>query len=270
MINNRPRLFEGKNLSIAWGRVFLSAMQQPRSNPAPMVVSILGFEDGAPIEDCRIRNSLDELLAVQGKNSCNTSAMIVFPYRQWIRQGRPPCEAFSKWCVERFLPRLKRRDQRNRKGLYFERMMDYRGAGAEPAHGKNQLLHIIEWWNELTAHHHRRPPHSRMQVACFDPFIDHNHECRPYFPCLQQVSFCYDSEGGLTVNAFYPTQYLFDRAYGNYLGLCHLGSFMARELHLTLVRFNCFVGRAEIGGATKGELQSLMELVEAVVKEKQE
>ena len=183
------------------------------------------------------------------------------------KKGCPGCADFSRWCVERFVPRLKARDGLNKKGLYFERMMNFRGGAADDTPGKNQLLHLVEWWNRQQREDKARPSRSRMQVACFDPFLDHNRECHPYFPCLQQVAFSYDSNDGLTVSAFYPTQYLFDRAYGNYLGLCHLGAFMANQMGLSLVRFNCFVGRATLGGITKQALERLKELVEQVVTE---
>src|SRR5205823_13372804 len=73
----------------------------------------------------------------------------------------------------------------------------------------------------------------------------------------QQVSFTYDDDNRLAVNAYYPTQYIFDRAYGNYLGLCHLGNFMARELGLIMVRLNCFIGHPELGSIRKGQLSEL-------------
>jgi hypothetical protein len=267
MPSNTPIPIEETNLSLAWGKAFIAAMESSQTNPAPMVVSVTAFDDGLPPEDARIQVKLDELLAAHRKNTCSVSAMIIFPYQQWIRRGRPGCAEFSQWCIERFIPRLKARDQRNKKGLYFERMMNFQGGIAEGTPGKNQLLHLITWWNQQLEDEQKRPARSRMQVACFDPFLDHNRECRPYFPCLQQIGFSYDSNDGLTVNAFYPTQYLFDRAYGNYLGLCHLGAFMAHQMGISLVRFNCFIGRAGLGGATKTALQPLKELVEQVIKE---
>ncbi len=81
------------------------------------------------------------------------------------------------------------------------------------------------------------------------------------FPCLQQVSFGYDDEGGLSISAYYPTQYIYDRAYGNYLGLCQLGAFMARSLGLSLSRFNCFIVHPELGDTTKEEVKDVADIV---------
>lgn len=98
-----------------------------------------------------------------------------------------------------------------------------------------------------------------MQVSCFDPREDHNEAPLLPFPCLQQIGFTYDKDGGLIVNAFYPTQFILDRAYGNYLGLCHLGAFMAYQIGVRLVRMNCFVGCAQLGSnVTKKNVDRLL------------
>jgi hypothetical protein len=55
----------------------------------------------------------------------------------------------------------------------------------------------------------------------------------------------------LILNAFYATQLLFNKAYGNYLGLCRLGDFMAHEMGLSFERMNCFVGVAKMGKINK-------------------
>jgi hypothetical protein len=58
---------------------------------------------------------------------------------------------------------------------------------------------------------------------------------------------------GLVANAFYATQYVFDKAYGNYLGLAQLGAFMAHEMGLRLARLNVTVGVAKIDGISKSD-----------------
>lgn len=78
------------------------------------------------------------------------------------------------------------------------------------------------------------------------------------------MSFAYNRTGkGLAVSAYYPSQYVFDRGYGNYLGLAHLGMFVADALQLNLLRVNCFVAAPLLsGGATKTSLSSLVRSVE--------
>ncbi|MCY2928831.1 MAG: hypothetical protein NTV86_04930 [Planctomycetota bacterium] len=172
MTNSPLPPIEEHNLSLAWGKAFLNAMDCPQANPGPMVVSITGFEKGVPIEDGRIRSKLDQFLAAFKKHPCSVSAMIIFPYPQWERMGRPSCAEFKQWCIKGFIPRLKARCKQNGKGLYFERMLDFHGGIPEGLPGKNQLLHLIEWWQEQKQRHHNRPPRSRMQVVCFDTFLD--------------------------------------------------------------------------------------------------
>ena len=49
------------------------------------------------------------------------------------------------------------------------------------------------------------------------------------------------------------------RGYGNYLGLCNLGQFMAKETGLPLARVNCFVGNPRIDNFTQAELAPIWE-----------
>jgi hypothetical protein len=46
------------------------------------------------------------------------------------------------------------------------------------------------------------------------------------------------------VTAFYATQHIFHKAYGNYLGLAELGAFVARETALQLIRVTCVAANA--------------------------
>lgn len=257
-----PELISETNLSYAWGRAFLAAMRGSK-NLVPLTISIGGLTNGLPTEDSRIRQELDIALEQNGKYSCAVSAMTIFPYKYWNLIGGPDIEEFSESYMTKYLPRLRARNILNRKGTYFERMIAFQGVRGKDGkllnETKNQLEHIISLWPKNGEH--PRPKQSSLQVACFDPIKDLNRSRRGGFPCLQQVSFTYDDTGGLAVNAYYPTQYVFDRAYGNYLGLCYLGYFMAHGMSLDLVRLNCFIGRPELGGVTKTALRKLEETV---------
>lgn len=257
-----PDLISEANLSHAWGRAFLIAMRGTK-NLMPLTLSIGGLTNCLPAEDARIREAVDLALTQNQKYSSGISAMTIFPYKFWNLTGRPHVEAFSELYLNKYLPRLRARDPRNRTGTYFERMIAFQGVrgkgGKFVNEPKNQLSHIVGLWPKDGG---SRPRRSALQVAIFDPVKDHNGSPRSVFPCLQQVSFNYDDAGGLAVNAYYPAQYIFDRAYGNYLGLCHLGYFMARELGLELIRLNCFIGRPELGDVTKKALRLLEEIVQ--------
>ena len=139
---------------------------------------------------------------------------------------------------------------RNRNGVYFQRLISF-GRDASGRNGKNQLEHIIETWQKCNR---RR---SALQAAVFDPLKDHTHQRRRGFPCLQQVAFAPIGNGNMSVTGFYATQYIFERAYGNYLGLCHLGQFMAQEMNLRLDRVTCIASIALRSRANKGDLMEL-------------
>ncbi len=74
---------------------------------------------------------------------------------------------------------------------------------------------------------------------------------------MQQVSFAPVGPDGLIVTAVYVTQYLFPRAYGNYIGLCRLARFMAKQMGRRVNRVNCVATIATRGSDTKAELESL-------------
>jgi hypothetical protein len=56
---------------------------------------------------------------------------------------------------------------------------------------------------------------------------------------------------------------VFDRGYGNYLGLCRLGSFMAGEMGLTFRQLTCVVSCAELGTLSKGDAKGLLKKIHA-------
>jgi hypothetical protein len=267
MSANPPQVIDDANLSLAWGRVLLHVLDSSKHRLAPLMVSVTGFADRLPSEDGEIRHALDALLACKEKKySSKVSALTIFPHDAWARHGKLPVREFSDWYLQHFFPRLQARDAHNRRGTYFERMVRFQGSkkgkdGASFTEQKNQLEHIVSIWRRDRAQG-SSPRHSALQASIFDPVKDHTGGKMLGFPCLQQVSFSYDDSDQLAVNAYYPTQYIMDRAYGNYLGLCHLGQFMARDMNLTMVRLNCFIGLPELGNNwTKGELEPLATLV---------
>ncbi len=267
MSTNQPQLIEEPNLSHAWGRVLLHVLDNSKHRLAPLMISVTGFQNGLPAEDTEIRHALDTLLVSKDKKyTSKVTALTIFPHEAWIRQGRPPIRDFSDWYLREFFPRLQARNPLNHRGTYFERMVRFQGCkmgkdGNPILEVKNQLEHLVTIWRRDRSKG-SSSRHSALQASIFDPGKDHTGAKMLGFPCLQQVSFSYDDENNLAVNAYYPTQYIMDRAYGNYLGLCHLGQFMAQNMDLTLVRVNYFIGLPELGSYwTKNELQPLAALV---------
>lgn len=252
------------NLSLAWSKAFLHAMKTSSENSPPMLISITGFKDNEPIEDRQIRELLEKEFETQNKNvkkngkgkkihGISETASTIFPYNCWKRRINQPRADFYEWYTNDFLKRIKKRDPRNHYGTYFERMIAFECATNGEVTSINQLEHIIRFCNKSA----RRPRPTALQISCIDPAKDHTYQTMRGFPCLQQIGFTYDKKKELTVHAFYPVQYLFERGYGNYLGLCHLGEFLAHELKLKLVRLNVYVGKPSRGELNKTNLRKL-------------
>ncbi|MEZ4239482.1 MAG: hypothetical protein R3F59_25660 [Myxococcota bacterium] len=153
----------------------------------------------------------------------------------------------------RFVPRL-RRLKDNKRGVYFERMIAFPAYDADQP--LNQLKTILDFWHAGT---NRK---SAFQVTTWCPERDLSKSPYARFPCLQHVAFT-PMGNELSVTAFYATQYLIKRGYGNYLGLCRLGAFMAHEMRLRLTRFTCYAAHVP-AEESKAELRSLVTTLEAV------
>lgn len=228
-----PFVINESSVSRAWARAFLRVMDNPGTRISPLVVSIDGFgPEGEIPEDSAMRAAMDAALGAFDDWDVETVAFTIFPDRYW-RMAQGNRAKFFELC-RNALPRLMTMNPTsNRRGLYFGRLVAY---GSGPCDG-NQLEWVLSQYLGRSG-----VRHSMFQAAIFDPARDHVSDAQLGFPCLQQVSFVPTDDGGLVVNAFYPTQQLFHRAYGNYLGIAQLGAFMAHEMKLRLARVNITVG----------------------------
>lgn len=245
---------EERNLSAAWGKALRLVSQPGQSEVLPLIVSITGFDStGNVLEDLNFRNVLDTVLLGAGLQRVQTVASTIFPSSMWNPE-QPRAQLFDRY--KKMIPRLKKVTPRNNLGLYFQRMI----AGG-PQDSLNQLEYVLNHY--LSRKGVRR---SALQIAIFDPIKDHT--AAPYlkFPCLQHVTFAPSANGGLSVNAFYATHYMVERAYGNYLGLCRLGQFVAHELGLKLERVTCYAGIAQRETTvSKTQLKPVFDAIDALV-----
>ena len=238
------------NLSVAWARALRAASAPGHREIGPLVVSVNGFdESGAVHEESRIRTALEDVLKRGGKQTIETVASTIFPWALW-NPSASRHRLFERY--RKIVPRLKRATK-NRRGIYFERMI----AGG-PRGRENQLDFALKTYGAR-----RGVRRSVLQIGVFHPGLDHSAAAQLGFPCLQHVTFA-PVDGGLCLNAFYASQYLVERAYGNYVGLCRLGQFAAHELDLPLIRMTCFtgIGECDIG---KTKLAKLLAVVDEVL-----
>jgi len=237
------------NLSVAWAQAFSALMAQGVKEIVPLQVTI-DIDPGSTFESPTIRNALDSELQAHNKPLVETVASTIFPISMW-NPALPREKLFERYLSA--LPSLKKFPQ-NRNGLYFERFM---------AHGDKQTRQLEFIIKSRLGENGRspNPRRSMLQVAVLDPSRDLTNQRQRGFPCLQQVSFAPYGNDELAVHGFYATQYIFQKAYGNYLGLYNLGRFVAHELGLQLTQVTCFSGIAELG-APKVRLAALKKTIE--------
>ncbi|PYE18374.1 hypothetical protein C7410_12276 [Paraburkholderia silvatlantica] len=238
-----PFLVDEPDLSRAWAKAVLHVIDHGGTEVSPLVLSVTGFdEDGMPAEDTDVRSELDKLLLLKKYRDVADVAFTIFPQRLW-QIARGDRNVLFKLYRDAF-PRYQAMNRRdNRRGLYFERLT---GFGSGPCDG-NQLEWILSQYS--TRQGVRR---SMFQASVFDPARDHVEDIYLQFPCMQHVSFEPTSEG-LVINAFYATQQLFVKAYGNYLGIAQLGAFMANQMDMKLIRMNVVVGVAKLEKISKSD-----------------
>lgn len=230
-----PIVLSDQNLSLAWGRALLALCRRGTTLIAPLTVTITNLV-GGPQENAGIRNCLDQVLQANRLKSVRTTASTIFPNSMW-RRDAPRARLYERYLVA--YPRIRRAHRANQYGTYFHRMIEYLPDGCPVP--VNQLEHIIETY---LGNNHRR---SALQAVVFDPTRDHTNQRQRGFPCLHQVAFSPINDGELAVTGFYGTQHIVQRAYGNYVGLCRLGEFIAQELRLELARVTCVAAVAELG-----------------------
>ena len=231
-----PVMIYDSNLSRAWSRVLIAILDGAGTVVSPLVLSVAGFdENGIALEDPAVRQALDQLLTLKRRPNVETVAFSIFPQRLWEMSRGDRARLFSLY--RKTSPRWQAMNRKaNGRGLYFERMIMY---GRGPYDG-NQLEWILSQYGSRAG-----VRCSLLQATTFDPDRDHVTSAQLSFPCLQHVSFV-PTAPGLVVNAFYATQQIFDKAYGNYLGLAQLGAFMAHEMDMLLARLNVTVGVAKL------------------------
>lgn len=250
----------GRNLSDAWAQAFLKCHNATGSEISPSIVSF-DVRDGEKwaLENKEIRQAIDRQLKIcsDKSNPCDveTVAGTIFPESIWKRCNGNRTTLFTEY--EKMWP-LVCKCVNNKRGTYFRRLMAF---GDPKSKSKVcQLENIISFWNEGGR---RR---SALQASLFDPHQDFRDGPYLQFPCLQQLIFHpkgSNGSGGLEVMALYANQILLEKAYGNYLGLYRLGTFMAGEMGLNLTRVSCVASHLTLckSGTTKKDLSPLVEIL---------
>ena len=269
----KPMLIDRPNLSLAWADAFSAIRSTPGHRLAPLTLSFEGFAGGDVVETEAIRIALDAALAATEMQKIQTVANTIFPQALW-RQAKGDRQALYASYRENLPEYVAMEPNKNRRGLYFGRLiaydMDHRTGERLPhvpdgsiPENANQLEFIIQRCKKGVRV-------SAFQASVFDPARDHTAAAQLGFPCLQHVTFVPNfNEDSLMLNAFYATQQLFEKGYGNYLGLARLGLFVANQTGLKLSRVTCFIGveKMESKPAPGPALDALVHACETELRE---
>jgi hypothetical protein len=234
MMSKGPLVIKQQDVALAWLQAFDEITKPGTDEIVPLVVCVTGFDNSVVAEDINIRELLDGSLAARGLQSIRTVANTIFPASLW-NPDLPAGALFARYAR---LAKKLRSYKLNHNGIYFQRMIDFHPKDTEK--GVNQLEYI------LSTRAAGNPRRSAYQISIIDPTHDHTDQRRRGFPCLQQVSVTPIDGNELSITGLYATQTMFERAYGNYIGLCDLGRFFAHYWGLQLSRVTCVSSVAQL------------------------
>ena len=126
-MSERTTIVAANNVSNGWAALLDRVVAAPGQTLGPVVLEI-DCADGVVAEDRFIRRIVEEELQRLGKFSVDTTSFLIFPWKLWLKLGRPDLGKFSEFYRSQVYPRLLSRDRnRNGRGTYFQRMIQFSG-----------------------------------------------------------------------------------------------------------------------------------------------
>lgn len=227
-------------VSEAWIGVVDAVDRMPGHNAFHVAVQITE----PTTELAAIRNVADRLLESLRLPPVTEVRNTVFP----VELGRkyPEPAALSARYREYVYPRLKKLDIENAKGTYFGRFVDYRTSDG----AVDQLAVVVDKLRRSRVGTKRKATYeldmaNGLELAVYAHGRDHRKTMA--FPCLSFCSFQLDDDR-LHLVANYRSQYLVQRAYGNYLGLGELQQYVARAAGFGVGELLVVAGHARVDG----------------------
>lgn len=222
------------NLSIAWAKLFKLILTSSKHELSPFLISISSSDNGI-LENLAVREQLNLELKRKRIFTVETVASTIFPQNYWNKNA-PRTYLYSRYLKN--FPKIKSYPQ-NYSGTYFQRLISFNSM-YNKNESINQIEELIDGW------HNGVRRRSFYQAAIFDPRKDQSRKPLQGFPCMRHISFNINDNSsgtGLEIIGIYATQTVFEKAYGNYLGLCNLGQFMAHEMGINFIGLKCISAR---------------------------
>ena len=204
-----------------------------------------------PLSDDRVfRAELDRLRTAHSLEPLDTVANTLFPAALAARCADPGDLAER---YRRMYPVLKRYPG-NRRGTYFGRLVSYPAASQA---GVDQLGSVIDrlrsqaTGTKMAAAYEIDIAEATDETETGSELLVHaagKDNSYRGFPCLSHISFQLDRDMRVHAAALYRSHYMFERAYGNYLGLGRLLAYIARQAELACGTLTVVAGHARLDG----------------------
>ena len=238
------QIYSGRTVSDAWLQAFTAVAEAPGQRLYHLVVQI----DAAHRELPKIRHIADDVLAslkLADEPTIVTVRNTIFP-KGLVRSVNSPSDlprAFEEGREGR-----KRLRVSNAKGRYFERLIALHRSDGQPF---NQLAHTIEKLKGAKARaRYEIDLMTEVDVpdglGVYSSERDADKPSRMGFPCLSHLAF-QTEQNRVHCVAFYRSQDLSTRGYGNYWGIGQLQEFVAKEATLTPGTLTVIAGIATLG-----------------------
>ena len=241
----------GPNISVCWLRAVDLLLKQKRHESYNLFVEILD-----PLEEnIGVRDDLNDILKKRKQQSLTTVANTIFPSELYNN-----CENRQKFYEKylKVLPKLKHCTKKNNHGIYFERLIKWPSTKGDYV---NQIENIIKRLN--TQINNSNPVrviyeamihHPNLDVSVYTPGLDNTIG----FPCLSYLSFKLEGTK-LHLVAVYRNHFFVERAYGNYLGLAELLSFVCQETACTVGSLCVLSTHAQLESGTTQTLRRMVD-----------
>lgn len=251
------RYVVGETLSIAWLQAVKQLYELPGGKAVHFMLRIADPTQDDPVIHAAAQGLIDDWNSRHSRKplyDVTATRNTIFP-ASWASRHPEPAD-LAAYYRDRYA-RLCKHDNNNKYGTYFGRIVAYPREVKHGGQGADQLADLVRKLREEI--NGGAPKSSRYEVNIFSERHDTN---TMSFPCLAHLSF-HLHKGRLHQQAVYRNEYLVGRAYGNYLGLAQLQSYIAEACHLDVGEFLVTVGHIDLDGrrgAVAGMLKSLGEL----------
>jgi hypothetical protein len=250
---------QGPDISTAWIRACRALLNINKHRGYHTVVRILDPRE----DDPSVRAELDRILTAKGKQAVRTVANTIFP-TALAGNSRTHDELVSRYKA--LYPAARRLHNSNRLGTYFQRLIDYPGRGGnvdQVGAVIRQLRRQAELPNPKTACYEANLVDPATTAG--EPWTASTPIRVPGkdngimdFPCLSHCSFQLDRFSRLHLAALYRSQYMVEKAYGNYVGLGDLLAYVAQQSGLQTGTLTVMAGYAQLDGGAIKMLEPLL------------